>query len=139
MPGTYLLDIVTPERRVFSEPITSLVAPGVEGQFGILVHHVPFISALQPGAIKIRNQENQELLLATSGGFFEITENRAVILADTAEFAAELDLERAQASLERARQRLRGELESDADHQRAEQALERAAARVRVAAQTRLE
>jgi F-type H+-transporting ATPase subunit epsilon len=139
MPGTFLLDIVTPERRVYSEPVISLVAPGVEGQFGILVHHTPFIAALRPGVVKIRDQNNQEILLATSSGFFEISRNQAVLLADTAEFAAEIDVERAQAALERARQRLRGELEADADRERAERALERAMARIRVASQSRLE
>jgi F-type H+-transporting ATPase subunit epsilon len=139
MPGPFQLDIVTPERRVYSDPVISLVAPGVEGQFGILVHHTPFIAALQPGAIKIRDRNHQEILLATSGGFFEISRNQAVLLVDTAEFAAEIDVERARAALERARQRLRGELEADADRERAERALDRALARIRVASQSRLE
>lgn len=139
MPGTFQLEIVTPERPVFRGEVISLVAPGVEGQFGILVHHTPFIAELRPGTIKIRDRNNQEILLATSGGFFEIARNQAVILADTAEFAAEIDVARAQAALERARERLRGERISDAERERAEQALERAAARIRVAAQSRLE
>jgi F-type H+-transporting ATPase subunit epsilon len=139
MPGTFQLDIVTPERSLLSAPVISLVAPGVEGQFGIMVHHTPFIAALRSGVIKIRDQNSQEFLLATSGGFFEIAQNQAVILADTAEVAAEIDVARAEAALQRARERLRGERESDADRERAERALERAAARIRVAAQSRME
>jgi|YNPNPStandDraft_1061719.scaffolds.fasta_scaffold27472_2 F-type H+-transporting ATPase subunit epsilon len=139
MPGTFQLEIVTPERSVFRDEVISLVAPGVEGQFGILVHHAPFIAALRPGAIKIRDRNNREILLATSGGFFEIARNQAVLLADTAEFAAEIDVARAQAALERARERLRGGRITEVDRERAERALERAAARIRVAAQSRLE
>lgn len=138
MPGTFQLDIVTPERPVFQGAVLSLVAPGVEGQFGILVNHTPFIAALRPGTLKIRDRDNREILLAISGGFFEIARNQAVILADAAEFAAEIDVDRARAAWERARERLRGG-ESEVDRERAERALERAAARIRVAAQSRLE
>lgn len=139
MPGTFHLEIVTPERVAYSGEVVSLVAPGLEGQFGILAHHAPFIAALRPGAIKVRDAENKEMWLATAGGFFEMVHNKAVILADTAEFAAEIDVERARAAIDRAKARLRSELELEADRERAEKALERATARIKVAGLSRLE
>ncbi|HIE51831.1 MAG TPA: F0F1 ATP synthase subunit epsilon [Armatimonadetes bacterium] len=137
MAATFRLDIVTPERVVYSGQVESLVAPGVEGYFGILARHAPFIAALRSGALRIRTEEGESLLLAISGGFFEVSQNKAVVLADAAEFAAEIDVERAQAALERARRRLRGEILSEAERQRAERAMERAHTRIRVAAQSR--
>jgi len=139
MPATYHLEIVTPERVAYSGEVVSLVAPGVEGHFGIWAHHAPFIAALRPGAIQVRDAENKEMWLATAGGFFEMVRNRAVLLADTAEFAAEIDVARAQAAVERAKARLRGEMALEADRERAEKALERAAARIKVAGLSRLE
>ena len=94
--------MVSPERILFEAEITSLVVPGGEGYLGILAHHAPIITTLKVGEIKFRTPDNKEIFMATSGGFMEVSENKATILVDTAEFLEEIDYGRAQEELKRA-------------------------------------
>ncbi|MFZ5943916.1 MAG: F0F1 ATP synthase subunit epsilon [Bacillota bacterium] len=126
---TLKLEIVTPERRVLSEDITSLIVPAIEGYMGVLPNHAPMISGLEPGVIKYKIAGEYKRL-AVSGGFLEVSENKASILANTAELPEEIDSQRAQAAKERAEKRLKNR--KDIDAIRAEQALKRALARLRV-------
>jgi F-type H+-transporting ATPase subunit epsilon len=125
------LEIVTPERVVFSEDVDFIIAPGSEGYLGVLVNHAPLITSLDIGELKAK-QGNQEIKMAISGGFFEVKNNKAVVLADTAEKAGEIDVDRALKAKERAQQRLDAKT-ADVDLVRAETALKRAMARLRVA------
>lgn len=100
--SSFKLSIVSPERILFEDEVTSLVVPGGEGYLGILAHHAPLISTLKVGEIKFRDTNNKEVWMATSGGFIEVSDNKATILAETAEFVAELDHARAVKELERA-------------------------------------
>ena len=124
----FTLTIVTAESQVFSEEADSLVAPGIEGQLGILPNHAPLMTQLQPGEMTVR-VGNDEVVMAVAGGFMEVLNNRVTILADTAELDTEIDLE---AALERARQRVESR-PADIDFARASQAFRRAQIRVTVA------
>lgn len=125
------LEIVTPERVVFQGEATSLTAPGVLGSFQILHSHAPFLSAIGIGELKVKAPDGADTLYATGGGFVEVKENRVVVLAESAEAAAAIDVKRARAARERAEKRLR---EREAvDIARAEAALARAVNRLKVA------
>ena len=126
--NTLKLEVVTPERKVLSEEIVSLIVPAIEGYLGILPNHAPIISGLEPGVIKYKVGGDYKKM-AISGGFLEVSANKASILANTAELAEEIDVQRAQAAKERAEQRLQNK--SDIDVLRAELALKRALARLK--------
>src|SRR5215213_4825913 len=101
------LDIVTAEREVLREEgLDIVVAPGSEGQLGILPQHAPLMTMLEPGELLTR-RGNEETLIAISGGFLEVRDDVVTILADTAEQSEEIDIERAQAARQRAEQLLR--------------------------------
>jgi F-type H+-transporting ATPase subunit epsilon len=126
------LDIVTAERVVYSEDVDIVIAPGVEGQLGILPHHAPLMTILQAGELVVR-KGGQEDSLAISGGFLEVRPDRVIVLADSAERAEEIDVARAEAARKRAEERLRGRKVAGLDETRAEAALRRAVARLSVA------
>ena len=129
--ATFTLTIVTAESQVFSEEVDSLIAPGIDGQLGILPNHAPLMTQLQPGEMTIRSN-NDDNVLAVTGGFMEVLNNRVTILADTAEMDVAIDLERAEAALERAQQRVEMRA-ADVDLTRALQAFRRAQIRVGLA------
>ena len=99
------LEIITAEREVYAEDVDVLVAPGIEGQLGILPHHAPLMTVLQPGELMIR-KDGEETYLTVTGGFLEVIGNKVTILADACEHSEEIDEERAQAAMERAREEL---------------------------------
>jgi len=122
--------IITGEKEVYSDSVDVLVAPGLEGELGILPYHAPLMTALQPGEIMLR-KDGQQSYLAVSGGFLEVMSNKVTILADTCERSDEIDGERARQAVERARERL-AMRESDINLERAAAALRRAVVRLRV-------
>lgn len=132
---TIRLEIITAERQVFSDDVDIVVAPGTEGQLGILPRHAPLMTALQPGEIMFR-KDGQPTYLAITGGFMEVMGNRVTILADAAEHSDEIDEARAQAAVERARQQL-SRRESTLQLQEATVAMRRAQARLTVARRRR--
>ncbi|MCJ7744639.1 MAG: F0F1 ATP synthase subunit epsilon [Dehalococcoidales bacterium] len=129
------LDIVTAERVVYSEEVDIVVAPGVLGQLGILPHHAPLMTTLEPGELKVR-KGGEEYSLVISGGFLEVRPDRIIILADAAERAEEIDIARAEAAKERAQQRLTHPT-PEVDLAQAEAALHRSLARLKVAEKRR--
>jgi len=130
--ATTRLDIVTAERVVFSEDVDMVIAPGIEGQLGILPHHSPLMTALVPGELLVR-KGGQELPLAITGGFIEMRPDRIIILADAAERVEEIDVARAEEAKRRAEERLK-EHAPGVDLLRAEAALRRSLARLEIAA-----
>ncbi|MFC1949887.1 F0F1 ATP synthase subunit epsilon [Chloroflexota bacterium] len=134
MPGI-MLDIVTAERVVFSEEVDIVIAPGVEGELGILPHHAPLMTTLQAGELRVR-QKGEESFIAISGGFLEVRPDRVIVLADTAERDDEIDLARAEEAKRRAEERLRQPAPS-VDIARAAAALQRSLARLKVAERRR--
>ena len=99
------LEIITAEREVYADDVDVLVAPGLEGQLGILPHHAPLMTALQPGELMIR-KDGEESYLAVTGGFLEVIGNKVTILADACEHSHEIDEERAQAAVDKAREEI---------------------------------
>jgi F-type H+-transporting ATPase subunit epsilon len=130
MPNLYV-ELVSPDRKVFQGEAQGVRAPGVEGSFSVLYNHAPMIAAFEIGPLYITNAIGERIIYATSGGFLEVVDNKVTILAETAEPASEIDVERARESEERARERLR--LAGDSEERAlAETALERARNRLRV-------
>jgi F-type H+-transporting ATPase subunit epsilon len=127
-----LLEVVTPDRLVLSTEADVVVCPGVEGQFGVLVGHIPFLSALEIGEMYYRKGGQTEYL-AVSGGFAEVTGEKVTIVAEAAEKGREIDIERARRAKERAEKRLATGKTADIDWARAEAALRRSLVRAKVA------
>jgi F-type H+-transporting ATPase subunit epsilon len=133
--ATFKLEIVTAERMVFSAEVSALIAWGVEGQLGILPHHAPLMTMLQPGDLMIRKDKEEEYL-AISGGFLEVRPDKVIILADACERVDEIDIARAEEAKKRAQETLKvAPLTVDAAV--AEAALRRSIARLKVAERKR--
>lgn len=131
MAGTLQVDIVSPTGSVFRGEAERVRAPGVEGAFEILHNHAPMIAAIELGPLYVTLGTGDRVAFATSGGFVEVLNNTVTILAETAEPASEIDVERAKASEARALEKLNS---SDAgEQQKARQALERARLRMSMA------
>jgi F-type H+-transporting ATPase subunit epsilon len=127
------LEVVTPEKVVVSQEVDLVMAPGTEGEFGILPGHIAFLSGIIPGELRFDNGDKKEYMAVTFG-FAEISNDRVSVLVDTAEKAGDIDIERAQKAMERAKARLEKESEKeDTDILRAEAALKRAVSRMKVA------
>jgi len=129
------LDIVTAEGAVYSDEVDVVVAPGIEGQLGILPHHAPLMTTLQVGELRVRKGE-EEFSLAISGGFLEVRPDRIIVLADTAERAEEIDIARAEEAKRRAQEQL-SRHPPEVDAARAEASLRRSLARLKVAEKRR--
>jgi F-type H+-transporting ATPase subunit epsilon len=129
------LEVVTPDRLVVSEPVDIVMAMGALGEFGILANHIPFLTPLQPGELRFR-KENQLEYMVVTGGFAEVSNNKVTVLAEAAERAREIDLDRAKRARERAEKRLAQAKSEAIDYVRAEAALKRALLRLSVAEKT---
>jgi F-type H+-transporting ATPase subunit epsilon len=131
--GTLLLEVVTPKGVLVSQNVDMVIAPGAEGEFGVLPGHINFLSAIVPGRLRFDYGGKSEYM-AVSPGFAEVSGDRLSILADSAEKAVDIDIERARRAMERAKKRLEKDRSSkDIDFQRAETALKRAISRIEVA------
>jgi F-type H+-transporting ATPase subunit epsilon len=126
------IDIVTAERVVYSAEADAVIAPGVEGQLGILPHHAPLMTTLQAGELVVRKGA-QEDIMAISGGFLEVRPDRIIVLADQAERAEEIDVARAARARQRAEQSLKEKQAVGVTQAMAEAALRRAMVRLSVA------
>jgi len=131
MAEKILLEIVTPEKKVLSEPVDIVVAPGQEGEFGVLPGHIPFLSKLKIGELHFRSGGVGKHI-AIMGGYAEVLPNRVTVLAPAAEESIEIDVIRAKAARERAERRL-AEAKDRLEFARAQAALQRALARLKVA------
>ena len=134
MAGPIRLEIVTPDKIVLSEDAQIVMAPGVEGEFGVLIGHTPFLTALKAGALRYTDTQGGEHVVFVSGGFAEALPTKVTVLAESAERRRDIDLERARAAAERARQRLAEQRSKDeVDFVRAQAALQRALLRMKIA------
>ena len=124
------LEIITAEQRVYGEDVELVVAPGADGQLGILPHHAPLMTMLQPGEVLIR-KDGADTFMAVTGGFMEVIGNKVTILAAACERSEEIDEERARAAVQRAQERL-STLETDLQMERALAAMRRAQVRLNV-------
>ena len=126
------LEIVTPERRAFEGDVDEVIVPGSEGEMGILPHHAPLISLLGQGVLRLK-RGGQEQEFAIFGGFLQVRPDRVVVLAETADLASEIDLERAERARREAERVLEGGFVEPADLASARAALQRALIRIRLA------
>jgi F-type H+-transporting ATPase subunit epsilon len=132
---TMRFEIITAERQVYADDVELVLAPGIEGELGILPNHAPLMTALRPGEILVR-KDGEESYLAVSGGFLEVMGNHVVVLADACEHSEEIEEERAQEAVRRAQERLAGR-DADLDLERALAAVRRAESRLHVARRRR--
>ena len=129
--ASILFEIVTAERLVSSEEVDVVVAPGAAGELAVLPHHAPLLTVLRPGEIRVV-KDGEDSYIAVSGGFMEVMGDKVTILADTAERADEIDLERAEEALKLAQERI-AEAPGDMDLGRALASIRKSQARLRVA------
>ncbi len=134
LPSDLDLTIVTPERAVVHETVDEVQIPGAEGYFGVLPGHAPLFSELRIGEVSYR-RGNKWAFLAVAWGFVEVRPSQVRVLAETAERAQEIDLERAKRAKERA-EKLLVKNSDDVDYERALIALERAVLRIQVSGKT---
>ena len=128
-------EILTAERRVYSDEVDMVIAPGQLGELGILPSHAPLLTPLQPGELRIK-KGSEEVAIAVTGGFLEMFQNKLTVLADAAERADEIDVERAEQAMARAQEQIRTGA-SDADLAVALAAIRRSQLRVKVAERRR--
>jgi F-type H+-transporting ATPase subunit epsilon len=137
MPSAFTLQIATPERVALEREVISLVAPAYDGYLGVMANHAPLVAELRVGALHLTDSEGDPEVVALSGGFLSVLDNVAIVLADAAEEAADIDVERARAAEQRARERLQRlhdqRDERPVDAERARYALIRATNRLSVA------
>ncbi len=128
--STFLLEIVTPERKVYAQDVDMVSVKGIEGEFGILPNHIPFVTHC-----KLRlwssKKDRQEEYIAVNGGFVEVRKDKVVILAESAERQNDIDLDRAMAAKNRAEQRLKAK-QDEFDFRRSELSMQRAMNRINV-------
>ena len=131
--GKLFLEIVTPEKTVVSQEVDTVVAPGTEGEFGVLPGHIHFLSGIVPGELRYHTGTTKEIMAVTTG-FAEVSNDKVSILVEAAEKAQNIDKERARQAMERANERLAKDRETEEiDFIRAEMALKRAIMRIKVA------
>jgi F-type H+-transporting ATPase subunit epsilon len=127
----FKLEIVSPQRAVYSGEVNSVRAPGIEGSFEVLYGHIPFLTALGVGEVSFRDEKGWRYL-ATGEGFLEVLRSGVSVVVESAEWPEDIDLERAGRARDRASGRL-SSADSTIDRERAQAALDRASSRLRVA------
>ncbi|MET0516535.1 MAG: F0F1 ATP synthase subunit epsilon [Nitrospiraceae bacterium] len=105
MAGTILLEVVTPEKLLLSQPVDMVIAPGTEGEFGVLPGHCHFLSTLRIGELRYQIQDTWHYM-SVLWGFAEVTPTKVTVMAEVAEKAEDIDVNRAQVAVEKAEQRL---------------------------------
>ncbi len=134
MAGNIKLEVVTPDKAVVSEDVQIVMAPGSLGEFGVLIGHTPFLTALKTGVIRYTDAQGTERYVFVNGGFAEALPDKVTVLAESSERSSEVDLERAKAALERSEKRLAADRSREnIDFNRASASLERATVRIRLA------
>lgn len=128
--STFLVEIVTPERKVYAETANMVSVKGIDGELGILPNHIPLVTPLRIAPVVIKRDKKSDVI-AVNGGFIEVRKDKIVILAESAELAADINIDRAEAAKQRAEQRLAAK-QDQVDFRRAELALQRAMNRLNV-------
>ena len=119
---TIQCDIVTQERTVFSQQVASVSLPGSEGRMGILPNHSALLTTLSFGEVSVRHENGEEEHFAIGGGYAEVQPDKVIVLADSAEQAEEIDIERAEQARKRAEQAMEAGVKDDPDQYAALQA-----------------
>ena len=129
MADTFQLEVATPERRLVDEQVREAELPGKDGYMGVLPGHAPLLSALGAGVLTYDGGKSGKQVLVVDGGFVEVFENHVRVLADSAEYARDIQVDEARRELEEANQALKEAHEADTS-QAALHALQRAQARI---------
>jgi F-type H+-transporting ATPase subunit epsilon len=129
---TLRLEIVTPERLAYDDDVDAVILPGSEGELGVLPHHAPLLTTLGAGELRIR-KGGQEESFAVFGGFLQVRPDKVVVMAETADMAAEIDLETAREARAAAERALESGYHEGADLASARAALQQALLRIRLA------
>ena len=129
---TLHLEIVTPERLAYSDDVDMVLVPGIDGELGVLPHHTPLVSLLGVGELKIRKGGDEESF-AIVGGFLQVRPDKVVVMAETADLASDIDLEKAQEARREAEKALAAGFHEGSDLSSARAALQQALLHVRVA------
>jgi F-type H+-transporting ATPase subunit epsilon len=127
-----LLEIVTPEKLAYQDEVDSVQLPGSEGELGVLPHHAPLVSTLGAGELRLRKGSEEESF-AIVGGFLQVLPDKVVVMAETADMASEIDLEKAQEARRQAEQALESGFVEGADLAAARASLQASLIRIRVA------
>ena len=127
-----LLEIVTPERLAYSDTVDAVTLPGSEGELGVLPHHAPLVSTLGLGELRIRKGGTEESF-AIVGGFLQVLPDKVVVMAETADMASEIDLDRAEEARREAERALATGFHEAADLASARASLQQALLRIRIA------
>ena len=127
-----LLEIVTPERLAYSDTVDAVTLPGADGEMGVLPHHAPLLATLGVGELRIRKGADEESF-AIVGGFVQVRPDKVVIMAETADMASEIDLEKAQEARREAERALESGFHEGADLALARASLQQALLRIRLA------
>jgi len=127
-----LLEIVTPERLAYSDQVDSVNVPGIEGELGVLPHHAPLLTTLGSGELRIRRGGLEESF-AIIGGFLQVRPDKVVVMAETADLASEIDLEKAHEARREAERAIETGYHEGADLAAARVQLQQALLRIRVA------
>ena len=131
MAANIRLEVVTPQKEVVNEEAQIIVAPGVLGEFGVLIGHTPFMTSLNVGTIRYTDAQGQERCVFVSGGFAEALPDKVTVLAESAERRCDIDIDRAKSAMERA-QKGDNEKSENVDYARAQMALKRSIYRIRL-------
>jgi F-type H+-transporting ATPase subunit epsilon len=134
--ASMLLEIVTPERKVYSKQVDMVIARGVSGDLGILPNHIPFVTTLKIAPLRVKDGVAEDWI-AVNGGFMQVAKDKVVILAESAELADDINLDRAESAKTRAESRISTKQEA-IDFKRAEIALQKAINRIEVGAHRKL-
>ncbi len=125
------VEIITPSKSAYSGKVKSISLPGTLGNFQVLFNHAPLLSTFEIGKIKIVGLDDVETEYATSGGSVEVLTNKILVLADSFEAKDDIDIERAERSLQRAKDRIANRNKEKIDEIRAEASLRRAINRLK--------
>ena len=132
MAREFALSVVAPDKSVVEETVTSVVAPGQEGYFGVYKDHIPLIAALRPGLVEYTDSIGTRHFVYIGGGFAEVSAERVTVLADEAAQAKDIDITRAELDVDEAKRALKGD-DSPLNSEEAVLAVERAVQRLRAA------
>jgi F-type H+-transporting ATPase subunit epsilon len=129
---TFKLEIITPTKVIFNGDVVSFSAPGVVGGFQVLFNHAPMLAEIGIGTVKLQDASGNEIFFATSGGFVDVLKNNVIVLAESVERHDEIDMIRAEAARDHAKQKLAEKL-TENESAETKSALDRALNRIRVA------
>ncbi len=127
-----MCEVVTPERVLYSGNVKMVVAPGIEGEVGVLPLHAPLVAVLGVGELRLKLDENKYEYVAVHKGYIQVLEDKVIILANFAEFASEIDVERAKKAKEGAAKEIIEAQKKGEDYYKAQIDLEKAENRLRI-------